>query len=172
MIGHRYKTHFKGWKSGLFVCSFWSISLFPGFGYEYQIRIRIQESQTNADPNPQHWKQPLTKFYWEWSPAYSEHARITKNINPRIHTVKKCSRVSRPQPGCHYQTLLSGNNDVITELFLPIGSLVSDIPAGDGKLVNLFLRCRASWRIIENLSNTALSFGSYSSFFHDWESLV
>jgi hypothetical protein len=36
---------------------------------------------------------------------------------------------------------LGGNNDVITELFLHRGSLVSDIPAGDGKLVNLFLRC-------------------------------
>jgi hypothetical protein len=36
---------------------------------------------------------------------------------------------------------LGGNNDVITELFLPKGSLVSNIPAGDGKLVNLFLRC-------------------------------
>ncbi len=48
---------------------------------------------------------------------------------PHYHcTVKKGSRVSRPQPGCHYQT----------ELFLPRGSLVSDIPAGDGKLVNLF----------------------------------
>ncbi len=33
---------------------------------------------------------------------------------------------------------LGGNNDVITELFLPRGSLVSDIPTGDGKLVNLF----------------------------------
>jgi hypothetical protein len=41
---------------------------------------------------------------------------------------------------------LGGNSDVITELFLlPRGSLVSDIPAGDGKLVNLFLRCVA-WR--------------------------
>jgi hypothetical protein len=40
---------------------------------------------------------------------------------------------------------VGGNNDVITELFLPMGSLVSDIPAGDGKLVNLFLRCRASF---------------------------
>ena len=29
-------------------------------------------------------------------------------------------------------------DDVITELFLPRGSLISDIPAGDGKLVNLF----------------------------------
>ncbi len=36
---------------------------------------------------------------------------------------------------------LGGNYDVITELFLSRGSLVSDIPAGDGKLVNLFLRC-------------------------------
>jgi hypothetical protein len=33
---------------------------------------------------------------------------------------------------------LGRNNDVITELFLPRGSLVGDIPAGDGKLVNLF----------------------------------
>jgi hypothetical protein len=33
---------------------------------------------------------------------------------------------------------LGGNNDVITELFLPRGSLVSDIPAGDGKLVTFF----------------------------------
>jgi hypothetical protein len=56
-------------------------------------------------------------------------------------TVKKGLRVSRPQPGYHYQTLPVRNNDVITELFLPRGSLVSDIPAGDGKLVNLFLRC-------------------------------
>jgi hypothetical protein len=38
---------------------------------------------------------------------------------------------------------LGGNNDVITELFLPRGSFVGDIPAGDGKLVNLFLRCTA-----------------------------
>ena len=33
---------------------------------------------------------------------------------------------------------LGGTNDVITELFLPRGSLVIDIPPGDGKLVNLF----------------------------------
>ncbi len=39
---------------------------------------------------------------------------------------------------------LGGNNDVITEFFLPRRSLVSDIPAGDGKLVNLFLRCIVS----------------------------
>ncbi len=43
---------------------------------------------------------------------------------------------------------LGGNNDVITELFLPRVSLVSDIPAGDGKLVNLFLRCRLVSRLL------------------------
>ncbi len=65
--------------------------------------------------------------------------RVKKSFVPRYqYTVKKGSKVSRPQPGCHYQTLLGGNNDVITELFLPRGSLVSDIPAGDGKLENLF----------------------------------
>jgi hypothetical protein len=48
-----------------------------------------------------------------------------------------------PVPGRDVTTKLSlgGNNDGITELFLPRESLVSDIPAGDGKLVNLFLRC-------------------------------
>jgi hypothetical protein len=45
-----------------------------------------------------------------------------------------------PVPSRDVTTKLSlgGNNDVITELFLPRGSLVSDIPAGDGKLVHIF----------------------------------
>jgi hypothetical protein len=48
-----------------------------------------------------------------------------------------------PVPSRDVTTKLSlgGNNDVITEIFLPRGSLVSDILAGDGKLENLFLRC-------------------------------
>ncbi len=60
-----------------------------------------------------------------------------------MYTVKK--KVGEfPVPSRDVTTKLSlgGNNDVITELFLPRRSLVSDIPAGDGKLVNLFLRCR------------------------------
>jgi hypothetical protein len=58
------------------------------------------------------------------------------------YTVKK-RFASFPSPSRDVTTKLSlgGNNDVITELFLPRGSLVSDIPAGDGKLVTLFLRC-------------------------------
>jgi hypothetical protein len=58
----------------------------------------------------------------------------------KTYTVKKGSRVSRSQD-VTTKLSLGGNNDVITELFLPRGSLVSDIPAEDGKLVNLFLRC-------------------------------
>ncbi len=58
------------------------------------------------------------------------------------YTVRK-RFASFPSPSRDVTTKLSlgANNDVITELFLPRGSLVSDIPAGDGKLVNLFLRC-------------------------------
>jgi hypothetical protein len=36
---------------------------------------------------------------------------------------------------------LGGNNDVIYKLFPPRESLASDIPAGDGKIVNHFLQC-------------------------------
>jgi hypothetical protein len=54
-----------------------------------------------------------------------------------IHRKKKVREF--PVPSRDVTTkLLGGNNDVTTELFLPRGSLVSDIPAGDGKLVNLF----------------------------------
>jgi hypothetical protein len=55
---------------------------------------------------------------------------------PPSRTLHRKKRfVSFPSPT---KLSLGGNNDVITELFLPKGSLVSDIPAGDGKLVNLF----------------------------------
>ncbi len=59
----------------------------------------------------------------------------------RRHTVKKGSRVSRPSRDVTTKLSLGGNNDVITEIFLPGWSLVGDILAEDGKLVNLFLRC-------------------------------
>jgi hypothetical protein len=58
-----------------------------------------------------------------------------------VHLKKKVREFPVPSRDVATKLSLSGNNDVITELFLPRGSLVSDIPAGDGKLVNLFLRC-------------------------------
>jgi hypothetical protein len=54
---------------------------------------------------------------------------------------KKVRKFPVPSRDVTTKLSLGGNNDVITELFLPMGSLVSDIPAGDGKLVNLFSRC-------------------------------
>jgi hypothetical protein len=58
-----------------------------------------------------------------------------------IHHKKKVLEFPVPSRDVTTKLSLGGNNDVITELFLLRGSLVSDIPAGDGKLVNLFLRC-------------------------------
>ncbi len=56
-----------------------------------------------------------------------------------FYTVKKkVGEFPVPSRDVTAKLSLGGNNDVITELFLPRGSLVSDIPAGDGKLVNLF----------------------------------
>jgi hypothetical protein len=57
------------------------------------------------------------------------------------HRKKKVREFPVPSRDVTTKLSLGGNNDVITELFLPRGSLVSDIPAGDGKLLNLFLRC-------------------------------
>jgi hypothetical protein len=72
------------------------------------------------------------------------------------YTVKKRFESFPSPPSRDVTTKLSlgGNNDVIAELFLPRGSLVNDIPAGDGKLVDLFLRCRKPYLIYD--SATAL----------------
>ncbi len=64
-----------------------------------------------------------------------------------MHCKKKVREFPVPSRDVTTKLSLGGNNDVITELFLPRGSLVSDIPAGDGKLVNLFLQCDAHGHI-------------------------
>ncbi len=58
-----------------------------------------------------------------------------------MHRKKKVGEFPVPSRDVTTKLSLGGNNDVITELFLPRGGLVCDIPSGDGKLVNLFLRC-------------------------------
>jgi hypothetical protein len=62
-------------------------------------------------------------------------------VTSTVHRKKKVREFPVPSRDVTTKLSLGGNNDVITELFLPRGSLVSAIPAGDGKLVNLFLRC-------------------------------
>jgi hypothetical protein len=59
----------------------------------------------------------------------------------RNYTVKKGYRHSRPQPGCH---LPDSPWAGIVKLNPPRGILVSDIPAGDGNVANLFIRCSVS----------------------------
>jgi hypothetical protein len=59
-------------------------------------------------------------------------------LNRVLYTVKKGYRHSRPQPGCH---LPNSPWAGITKLLPPRKSLVGDIPAGDGNVANLFLRC-------------------------------
>jgi hypothetical protein len=64
------------------------------------------------------------------------------------HRKKKVREFPVPSRDVATKLFLGGNNDVITELFLPRGSLVSDIPAGDGNLVNLFLRCTLGLHVL------------------------
>jgi hypothetical protein len=64
---------------------------------------------------------------------------------PTVHRKKKVREFPVPSRDVTTKLSLGGNNDVITELFPPRGSLVSDIPAGDGKLVILFLRCTVGY---------------------------
>jgi hypothetical protein len=73
-------------------------------------------------------------------------------IKLNVHRKKRFGSFPFPA-GMSLPISLGGNYDVITELFLPRSSLVSDIPAGDGKLTNLFLRCRTMrfGRIIDYL---------------------
>jgi hypothetical protein len=59
-------------------------------------------------------------------------------------TVKKVREFPVPSRVVATKLSLGGNNDVINELFLPRGCLVSDIPAGDGKIREPFLRCVCS----------------------------
>jgi hypothetical protein len=66
----------------------------------------------------------------------------TELAQRKLHRKKKDREFPVPSRDVTTKLSLAGNIDVITELFLPRGSFVSDSPAGDGKLVNLFLRCR------------------------------
>jgi hypothetical protein len=67
--------------------------------------------------------------------------KAASDVYISVHRKKKVREFPVLSQDVTTKLSLGGNNDVITDLFLPKGSLVSDIPAGDGKLVNLFLLC-------------------------------
>jgi hypothetical protein len=58
-------------------------------------------------------------------------------VSKGVYTVKKGQPFSCPQPGCHWA---NSSWLGIIKLFLARQSLFSDIPAGDGKMADLFLQ--------------------------------
>ncbi len=92
---------------------------------------------------PRSWEME-SRDSWSWGKD-SRESQGHGNPGPRefedLHRKKKVCEFPVPSRDVTTKLSLGGNYDVITELLLPRGSLVSDIPAGDGKLVNLFLRC-------------------------------
>ncbi len=57
------------------------------------------------------------------------------------YTVKKSSRVSRLQPGCHKPNSPWAGIIQLWRHYSRPGEFGIDIPVGDGKLANFFLRC-------------------------------
>ncbi len=88
------------------------------------------------------WRGFIDVKITEWNVNKSASRLFTFTSQSWSTPYKKVREFPIPLPSRDVTTKLSlgGNNDFIsiTELFLPRGSLVSDIPAGDGKLVNLF----------------------------------
>ncbi len=85
------------------------------------------------------------------SKARESSQPILKQYNSHYTVKKKVREFPVPRRDVTTKLSLGGNNDVITELFLPRESLVSDIPAGDGKLVNLFYGVKFGKLLLANL---------------------
>jgi hypothetical protein len=66
---------------------------------------------------------------------------MTANANV-LTPQKKLFDIPVPSRDVTYETLPGRNNDFIYKLFPPMESLVSVIPAGDGNIEKLFLRCK------------------------------
>ncbi len=64
--------------------------------------------------------------------------KSNRSIHFLLHGKKKVRKFPVPSRYVTTKLCLGGNNDVITELFLPRGSLVSDIPAGEGNSWTFF----------------------------------
>jgi len=108
--------------------------------YRGKIRIRMVSGFSGEDMC-QHFYVPEAYIIYT---IYILKSPFPLSPFQHLYTVKK-KFASFPSPaGMSLPNLSLGGNDIITELFLPRGSLVSDIPAVDGKLMNLILRC-TSW---------------------------
>jgi hypothetical protein len=95
---------------------------------------RKRPMQTGSSETLIGWKSGKTT----WVPLWDRMEGVW------LHLKKKVREFPVPSRDVTTKLSLGGNNDVTTELFLPRESLVSDITAGDRKLVSLFLRCMDS----------------------------
>ncbi len=79
-------------------------------------------------------------------------AKFSENTNQNLkpNTVKKSQRFSRLQPACHLPNSPCPV-PVIIKLFPAKESLVIDIPAGDGKIVNLFFTVQLQSKLADLL---------------------
>ena len=84
---------------------------------------------------------PPAHLLLNWRSSHTHPHLVTSQYIHRKKKVREFPVLSRDVTN---KLFLGGNNDVITELFLHMGSLVSGIPAGDGKILNLFFRCSLS----------------------------
>jgi hypothetical protein len=102
-------------------------AIYPSFFSENGLLLSLVPQLRNIDvPNSPLWISLLLGL------VYSDEER------PATTRKKKFREFPVPSRDVTTKLSLGGNNDVITELFLPRGGLVADIPAGDGKLVKLF----------------------------------
>ena len=67
-------------------------------------------------------------------------------VSSPVHCKKRLASFPSPAGMSLTKLSLAGNNDVIYKLFLPRESLVSDVPAEDGNIANLFF-----YRVVTSL---------------------
>ncbi len=72
---------------------------------------------------------------------YMIHFFVLSVVNGNIHRKKSFSIFQSPAGMSLSKLSLGGNTLYMTSLFPPRESLVSDIPAGDGNIEKIFLRC-------------------------------
>jgi hypothetical protein len=92
----------------------------------------------------------LKEHFSQFSNDQRNSAALKENFPKKsnlriIHRKKSFSIFPSPAGMSLTKHSLGGNYDVIYKLFLLRESLVNDIPAGDGKIEKLFLRCIASF---------------------------
>jgi hypothetical protein len=105
---------------------------------EFSSDIRHTPGQENvvadalSQPPPAAAQQPLTAQPISPTPTAEDWSE------EGLHRKKKVREFPVPSRDVTTKLSLGGNNDVITELFLPRGNLVSDILAGDGNSWTFF----------------------------------